>query len=581
MPLDAMVLTAICRELEQPLVGAKIDRISMPEKDVLVLSVHSRQCGSKKLLMSVRPGSARIHFTDQSFENPAQPPMFCMLMRKYLSGARVTAIEQPPGERMVLLHFDAVDELDFHARKTVALELMGKGVNLVLIGEDGRIIDCIRRVDYETNARRALLPGLFYQLPPQQDKPSFFRTEEAEFSRLLRSADRELPPDKWLLDSFGGLSPLLCRELAMNGWDGMEKAVCALRDIVNTGAFRPFMLTENNRPKDYSFLPIRQYGEAVALSEFADFSSMLDAFYSRRDLQESMRRRSAELTKSVKTALSRLQRKIAAREQELLDTRNREEYRRRGDLVTANIYRLKRGMESFEAQDYYQEDCPVVSIPLDKRKTPQQNAAVYYKLYNKAKTANRVLSELLTAAREEEAYLESVLHELSQAENDSDLQEIRAELIQTGYIKAKASPKGKSRRVPLRKPMEFVSDSGLPIFVGRGNTQNDELTFHLARKGDLWLHIQKLPGSHVVISQAEGKADETTLRQAATLAVTFSRAAEGDRAAVDYTLIKNVKKPSGAKPGQVLFTDYKTVLARSDPGLPERLRKKSERKNNP
>jgi len=567
-----MVLTALRRELSQPLTGSKIDRISMPEKDVLILSVHSREAGNRRLLLSVRPGSARIHFTQQSFENPAQPPMFCMLLRKHLLGARLTALEQPPGERVLLLRFDAVDELNVHAEKTLALELMGKGLNLLLIGEDGRIIECLRRVDYEEQNRRALLPGLFYALPPQQDRSSFFRTSPEECAALLAAADKSRAPDRWLLDTFGGLSPFWCRELALDGWDGLEAALNELRDTLRREEYTPVLLSERGAPRDYTFRHVRQYGDSLEQTEYPDFSSLLDAFYARRDRQENMRRRSAELHRAARTARDRLARKIAAREQELLATEKREEYRRRGDLITANMYRLHRGMESFETQDFYQEDCPTVSVPLDGRKTPQQNAAMNYKLYTKAKTANRVLTELLASAREEAAYLDSVLHELSQAENEQDLAEIRAELTETGYLRRKAGG-SRPRKTAPRGPMRFVSDTGREILVGRGNVQNDALTFHTARRGDLWLHVQRIPGSHVIVSQAEGEADETTLRQAAALAVTFSQGCDGGKAAVDYTQVRCVKKPAGAKPGRVLYTDYKTLIASPDKAMAERLRR--------
>ncbi|MBQ3276013.1 MAG: NFACT family protein [Oscillospiraceae bacterium] len=572
MPLDAIVLTALRRELEKPLTGAKIDRIAMPEKDVVILSVHSREEGSRKLLLSVRPGSARIHFTDLTFENPPQPPMFCMLLRKHLLGGRIAALEQPAGERLLLIRIDAVDELNVHAEKTLALELMGKGLNLVLIGEDGRILDCLRRVDYEDSNRRALLPGLFYQLPPPQSKPSVFRTAPEEILRLAAQADRSLPPDRWLLDAFGGLSPVLCRELALHGWEGLEDGIRTLLRRLEEGDFAPVMISEGGSPRDYSFMPLRQYGPEAEQTVCASFSKLLDDFYSLRDRQENMRRRSGELTRTARTARDRLRRKIAAREQELLATEKREEYRRRGDLITANMYRLKKGMRSFEAQDFYADGCPAVTVPLDERKTPSQNAAMNYKLYTKAKTANRMLTELLASAREEEAYLESVLDELSRAENDRDLADIRRELTEGGYLKNRSDGK-RQKLPPPRKPMRFVSDAGREILVGRGNAQNDELTFRIARRTDLWLHVQKVPGSHVIVSQAEGEADEETVRQAAALAVTFSQAREGGRAAVDCTQVRHVKKPAGARPGRVIYTDCFTLAAQADPALAERLRR--------
>ena len=572
MPLDAMVLTALRRELCGTVTGSKIDRISMPERDMLIFAVHSRENGSRKVLISLRPGSARVQLTERSFENPAQPPMFCMLLRKHLLGGRVTAIAQPEGERLLLISIDATDELNVHSEKKLAVELMGKGLNLVLIDSDGRILDCLRRVDYGDGARRAVLPGLFYTLPPEQEKPSFFRSNAAAVSGRIASADRSREPDRWLLESFGGLSPLLCRELAMDGWDGLERAALALRDRLDREEYEPYMLSENGRPADFSFLPIRQYGEARELRRFESFSALLEEFYARRDQQENLRRRSSELTRVARTARDRLLRKVAAREQELLDTEKREEYRRLGDLITANMYRLKKGMRSFEAVDFYEESCPTVTVPMDARKTPQQNAAKYYKQYTKAKTAHRMLTELLRSAREEEQYLDSVLDELFRAESERDLGDIRRELIAEGYIQEKTGGK-RQKQPPPRKPLRFVSDSGREILVGRGNAQNDELTFHIARRTDLWLHVQKIPGSHVIVSQAEGEADELTLRQAAALAVTYSQAREGGRTAVDYAPVRNVKKPSGARPGRVIYTDYRTITAAADEALAVRLKK--------
>ena len=570
MPLDAIVLTALRRELLPPLLGAKIDKINMPERDMLLLSVHSREGGSRRLLMTTRPGSARVHLTDHNMENPPQPPMFCMLLRKYLLGGRITDISQPAGERLLLFRVDAVDELSVHAQVTLVLELMGKGLNLLLMDGEGQILDCLRRVEYG-ETRRALLPGLFYTLPPAQDRPNLLTVPEEELESLLAAAPREGEPDRWLQQSFGGLSPLLCRELALSGWEGLPAAVGELRRRLRENDFTPVMLSQGDTPRDFSFLPIRQYGESMTLTRYPDFSRLLDDFYYKKDRQENLRRRSAELTRVAKTARDRLARKTAAREQELQATEKRETYRRRGDLITANIYRMKRGDTVLEAEDYYAEGCPPVSIPLDPRKTPQQNAAANYKLYTKAKTANRVLTELLAASREELQYLDSVLDELSRAETDRDLGDIRRELIEGGYLREKTGGK-RQKLPPPRKPMRFLSHNGTEILVGRGNVQNDELTFRLARRGDLWLHVQKIPGSHVIVSQAAGEADEQTLREAAALAVTYSQAREAGRTAVDYTLVRHVKKPAGAKPGRVIYTDYATVIAQADEALAERLR---------
>ncbi len=570
MPLDAVTLTGLTAELSAALVGSRIDKINMPERDLVILSLHSRDAGKQKLLLCARPGSARLHLTEQSYENPPQPPMFCMLLRKYLSGARITAVTQPPFERMVTLTLDSQDELGVVSRKELVLELMGKCVNLVLVGEDRRVLDCLRRADYETNEKRPLLPGLFYEAPPAESKPCFFTLSEEERRALWRSAEPERETDRRLLNTFGGLSPLICRELAQS--EDVEAAMKALAAVVERRSFHPTLLREGSKPRDFSFTPISQYGELVKNERFESFSALLDAFYAQREKAELMHRRSAELQRTAKTARDRLARKLDARRRELQATEKREEYRRTADLITANIYRLKRGERSFETQDFYQDDCPTVTIALDPRKTPQQNAAAYYKQYNKAKTANRVLTELIVGSEEEIAYLDSVLHELSRADCDRDLADIRRELIAGAYLKANEKER-RQKQPPARKPLRFLTSSGAEVLVGRGNEDNDRLTLHTARRTDLWFHVQKLPGSHVILSQAEREATEQDILEAATLAATYSQSG-GGKTAVDCTQVRFVKKPAGARPGRVIYTDYKTLIVESDEALAERLRQK-------
>ena len=570
MPLDAVTLTGLTKELSAVLPGSKIDKITMPERDLVILSLHSRDAGKQKLLLCARPGSARLHLTEQSFENPPQPPMFCMLLRKYLSGARITALEQPPFERMVTICLDTQDELGVVSRKRLILELMGKCVNLVLVGEDGRVVDCLRRADYETNEKRPLLPGLFYEAPPAETKPCFFNLTAQERSALWQNAAAERETDQRLLHTFAGLSPLLCRELALA--ENVEGAMEALAAMVEEGRLRPTLLREGSKPRDFSFTPIRQYGELVKNESYETFSALLDAFYGQREKAELIRRRSAELQRTAKTARDRLARKLDARRRELQATEKREDYRRTADLITANIYRLKRGERSFEAQDFYQEDCPTVTIPLDVRKTPQQNAAAYYKQYNKAKTANRVLTELISGSEEEIAYLDSVLHELSRAESDRDLSDIRRELIAGGYLKANEKER-RQKKPAARKPLRFLTSSGAEVLIGRSNEENDALTLHTARRSDLWFHVQKLPGSHVILSQAEREATEQDIEEAAIFAATYSQSG-GGKVAVDYTMVRFVKKPAGARPGRVFYTDYKTLIVQADEELAAKLRQK-------
>lgn len=574
MPLDAITLTALTAELAPELTGAKIDKVQQPERDMLILSLRTGS-GNRRLLIAAGSGNARVHFTAQTMENPAEPPMFCMLLRKHLIGARILSVEQPAHERMLRLTLDSRDELGDSARKTLVVELIGRSSNVVLVGADGRIIDCMRRMDFAGDTQRSLLPGMLYRLPPKQEKAVFFETDADMCHALIAGADRTKPVDKWLLDCFSGLSPLICRELACRcgeSYDTLPEQLDALAEIVAAGEFTPTMLCENGAPKDFSFLPIRQYGEQLTSEEYDSFSSLLDSFYARRDRAERQRRRSRELTHSVRTVRDRLVRKLSGQREELQRTEGREGVRKTAELVTANLYRLKKGDRELTCEDYYEPDCPTVRIPLDPLKTPQQNAAALYKEYNKLKAAREHLTVLIEQGERQLDYLNSVLDQLSRAESEKDVSDIRRELTETGYLRRQRN--AKPERVKSQSPLRFVSDDGLEILVGRNNTQNDELTTKLARRTDYWLHTQKIHGSHVILRCEGQEPPQQSLQQAASLAVYYSQAREGGKAPVDYTPVRFVRKPSGSLPGKVIYTEYKTVSAEADEALAERLRKK-------
>lgn len=573
MPLDAICISALCAELKPRLEGGRIDKIQQPERDMLLISLRSNG-ENLRLLAAAGTGNARLHLTGASFENPAEPPMFCMLMRKHLVGAHIVSVSQPELERMMVIELDTRDELGFSQRKQLIIEMIGRSSNVILVGQDGRIIDCMRRVDYAGDALRRLLPGMIYRLPPRQDKASFMDLPGETLRTLAAGAEREVPVDKWLLSTFAGLSPLICRELAFRcggDYDTLPETIEALRETIAAGDFVPFMLSRDGKPMDFSFMPISQYGEAAKGERFESFSQLLDGFYSRRDRAEQQRRRSHELTRSVKTVRDRLERKLAGQRQELEKTEGREEVRKRAELVTANIYRMKKGDRCLVCQDYYQEDCPEISIPLDPLKTPQQNAAALFKEYNKLKGAKQHLTVLTAQAEQQLEYLNSVLDELGRAETEKDLSDIRRELTETGYLRRQKG--GKPEKLKAQAPLRFVSDDGLEILVGRSNVQNDQLTTKLARRTDYWLHTQKVHGSHVIIRCEGEEPPERTISQAASLAAYYSQAREGGKTAVDYVMVKFVRKPSGALPGKVIYTDYSTVMAEADEALADRLRK--------
>ena len=565
MPLDAVCLTALLRELAPELEGARIDKVQQPERDLLLLSVYTRS-GARRLLISAGVGSARLHFTRERYENPDTPPMFCMLLRKHLTGARIVSVEQPPYERLALLRLAARTELGEETEKTLAVELMGRASNVILIDETGNIVDCMRRADFGEGAYRRLLPGMLYRLPQRPEKPCFFETGSEE-RRTLWANSGGAEPERWLMDTFYGLSPLIAREIAHRAGspEGMGAAMDALCESVAAGEFTPTLLLMDGKAPDVTYMRITQYGQAARCERRESFSALLDECYAGRDRAERMRRASHDTMKSVRTLRDRQARKLAQQREELKKTADREELRRRGDLITANLYRAQKGARTLLCTDYYTEGCPEVEIRLDPLKTPQQNAAAAYREYKKAVAAEGHLTALIASGEKQLDYLESVLDELSRAESEKDVADIRRELEGAGVLKAKRGVK--QAKPKPRGPFRYVSSGGYEILAGRSNGQNDELTTRTARRGDIWLHTQKVHGSHVIIRTDGAPVDEQTLAEAASIAVWHSQAREGGKAPVDYTEVRNVKKPSGSLPGKVIYTNYKTLMAEADEKL--------------
>ena len=585
MPLDSVFLSGLASELSERITGAKIDKVQQPERDLLLLSLRMPG-GNGRLLINGGVGSARVHLTQGRFENPAEPPMFCMLLRKHLVGARITRVEQPHDERMLILHLDTRDEMGVNADKTLVVEMMGRQSNVILVNGDSVIIDCMRRVDPSMSELRPILPGMLYRLPPRQDKPVLFDLDAETRAAVVAKAQAGAALDQWLLHSFSGLSPLICRELCYRALgdasprleslnEREQGRLCQVLDAlcytVNAGNLEPVLLVEDDRPRDFTYLAIEQYGSTVECQSRASFSELLDEFYLRRDKAESMRRRSQTLQKSIKTLRDRTAKKLALQREELRRSTDREPLRRKADLITANLYRIRKGDRVLRTEDFYDPANPTVEIPLDERKTPQENAAALYKQYRKAKTAETHLLTLIEEGEKNLDYLNSVLDEIARAESERDLNEIRQELRDTGFLRADRSKK--KQKLAPSAPLRFVSDGGYEILVGRSNMQNDTLTHRTARRTDLWLHVQKLHGSHVIIRCMDTTPDDLTIAQAASLAVYYSQGRAGGKAAVDVAQVRSVKKAPCGLPGMVLYTDYRTVIAEADEKLAQRLQK--------
>ncbi|MDR0890493.1 MAG: NFACT family protein [Oscillospiraceae bacterium] len=579
MPFDAIFLGAVLEELRPNLTHARVDKIQQPARDTLLVQLRAQE-GNCKLLLCANVNRPRLHLTQASFENPAQPPMFCMLLRKHLSGARISALSQPPCERVVDFTFDCIDELGTPCQKHLILELMGRNSNLILTGADGRILDCLRRVDFEMSEKRQVLPGLFYHEPPTQGKRIPFGAQSGELQALLCAVQTPTRLDKWLIDTFAGLSPLLARELSFRFCGETDADICAMDraslsqylqgEFAALQTATPTLLLKDGQPSDFTFRDILQYGNFMQRQSVQSFSNLLDLFYTETDHADRMRQKSQTLRKAVTTLRERTVRKLALQEQELTATLDREQLRRCGDIVTANIYSIERGQTRLLATDFYDPDMKEIEIPLKPQLSPQQNAAKFYKDYAKAKHAEKILAAQIARGKEDAQYFDAVLDELSRAENERDLAEIRMELEAGGYVR-KAGGK-KQPRQTLSAPMCFRSSDGYLLYVGRNNRQNDELTFKTARKDDLWLHVQKFHGSHCVIACAGQTPSDQTITEAAMLAAYYSQARQGQNVPVDCTPVRYLRKPNGAKPGMVVYERYKTLIVTPEAALTEALK---------
>ena len=568
MAFDACFLSAVLADLREKILGAKVEKVHQPTRDALILQLRCEN-SREKLLFAANPTAPRLHLTQTNPENPAQPPMFCMLLRKHLVGARLTAITQPPMERAATFSFDCTDEMGFPVQKKLIAELMGRTCNLYLVDGDGRILDCLRRIGLDEGKRPAL-PGMYYQAPDAVTKEM---PENADMEAILRAPGADLLCDR-LMDTLGGLSPLVCREAALYA-AGDTQARLEMGNIPeiagklqeffskNLAEPAPYYYTQpDGTPKQFAFCPILQYGSC---RQAESFGALLDSFYSLRDRKDAMRQKSQGLRKTVTNLCQRLQRKLLIQQQELEATYDRERLRQLGDILTANIHRIQKGQTTVDVEDFYDPEMATITVQISPILSPQQNAAKYYKDYTRMKNAEKELTRQLELGTGELSYLQSVLEELERADTDAELEAIRQELHQEGYVRLDSSKK--KMKQPKLAFLRFESTDGYPIYVGRNNAQNDELTFRLARKDDIWLHAQKVHGSHVIISCGGTKPPDDTVTQAAQLAAHYSGAAGGQNLPVDVTPVKQVKKLPGAKPGMVIYHTYNTIFVNPYPDI--------------
>ena len=567
MALDAVCVRGIAGELSQKILNGRIDKIHQPERDEIVLHIRTYD-ENYRLVISAGSAHPRIHFTSHQKKNPLTAPMFCMLLRKHLGSGKIIDVEQTGFERILKISVESYDELGDLTVKHIIAEIMGRNSNIILVNDDMKIIDSIKRVDFTVSSVRQVLPGLEYVLPPAAERvPLVNITPDTELDfAATRTAD------KLLMDTVSGISPLTAREIVyrafgvtditttemnLNKQSALKAELIRFAAEVAENKFSPCFIRDKSSGRliDFSAVEIKQYEGLAEVTPSESLSETLDEFYNLRDLHERMRQKGADLVKLLTNASERASKKITILTRTLRDAENKEQYKTKGELITSNLYRIKDGDKELTAENYY-DNMKEIKISLDPSLSPSQNAQRYFKKYNKAKTAEIEAAKQLKSAKESLEYLESTLTAVENAENETDLSEIRAELIREGYLKRKTVPKKKKESAPRH----FVSSDGFDIYVGKNNTQNDYVTTKLANSSDLWFHTKNIHGSHTVIKLGLDKdVPRTTIVEAAQLAAYYSKARESSQVPVDYTVIKNVKKPSGAKPGMVIYDGYNTI----------------------
>ncbi len=566
MAFDACMMRAVLDEYSREFTDAKIEKVLQPQNDEIDLVIHSGRT-SRRLVFNVGPNAPRLQLSDKAKENPLKAPMFCMFLRKHLTGARIVGVEQPGFDRIARFRLACYDEMGFPTEKRLVCEIMGKYANLILLDSDDKVISALKIIDFAASTVRQILPGLHYTFPDKQDKLSPLVFDRALFFSRLAEFPVTRTAEKFITSTYSGVATQIARELVFRATGTVDALVSELdadkffsvisewQQLLLNGNYTPTVAIDaTGKPMDYSYMDITYLGDAVTVHHFDTLRELFDMYFAEKDRIERIRQRAHDLITLLNNAVARTERKLAIQREALRDSENGEKYKKQADLITANIYRIQRGMDSFTCADYYDENCPEITIALDTRLSPSQNAQRLYKLYNKSKTAKTVLTEQISIWERELVYLDSVRAFLDKAESEDDLAEIREELYRSGYS-SKLQGYRPQKKFKM-KPMELCTSGGYTLYVGRNNIQNDHLTFKIASKWDIWFHVKDMPGSHVILVTDGEEPSETDYTEAAEVAAYYSKATAGP-VAVDYTEVKNVKKPSGSKPGFVIYkTNY-------------------------
>ncbi len=569
MAFDGVAVACTVNELNILLTGGRVDKINQPEFDEINILIRS-QGKNHRLIASASSSSPRVHLTENTKENPDKAPMFCMLLRKHLAGGKVVGVNQPDFERVIEICIEGKDELGDVSVKRLVIEIMGRHSNIVLVSADGKILGSIKHVDFSVSAVRQLLPGMLYEYPPGQGKRNPMTVSEDEISVLL--ADADTTADKFILDCFTGIGPLTAREIAFNAFGDTNtltsimtneqkshfaKVIYNAFNKIKCKGFAPCLLYKGEKVWDFSAVDISQYCGTITIEKRDSLNYAIDSFFSLRDKKERISQKSAQLNKFIENNITRCTKKLALQQQKMKDCENKEEYKIFGDLLTANIHRIEEKSSFIDVENYY-DNCNIIRISLKPELSPSQNAQRYYTLYQKCKNAEIMTAEQMELAEIELNYLESVAEELARAENERDINEIRDELDSQGYG-VKRNTKYTKKKQAVSKPMEFELSDGYTLYVGKNNIQNDELTLRASRNSDLWFHTKNIHGCHAVIKTNGTTPSDDVIVEAAKIAAYYSKARDSANVPVDYTTIKNVKKPRGAKPGMVIYDNYNTV----------------------
>ena len=559
MAFDGIITYGITRELNSVLALGKIEKVYQPGNEELVLQIHTRE-GNLLLFGSCNSQSARICLTDNKYRNPEQPPTFCMLLRKHLQGGRITEIRQYESERIIEIDIEAQNELGFSVSKRLIVEIMGKHSNIVLIDiSTGKIIDSIKRISIDVNRYRQLLPGITYKYPPAQDKVPFKNV----------SASDELPADpKLIAMSVGGISPAIARELVYSEDKAPATKLCDIvAQIESEDYYGRVYIDEEGTPREFHLTDLHEF-EGLEEKRFDTLSECIEFYFYNRESSNMVKQKSMPLHKTVQSALDKVLLKKKKLSEDLLNAENSDKYRLYGELLTANIHLIKSGAKEVTLTNYY--DNQPITIPLDEKLAPSKNAQKYFKKYSKARTAIHEKQAQLEDNEQDILYLESVLHNVNSAGTEDELDLIREELQQTGYVRFHKKQGVRKKSKPT--PIHYTLSDGTDVYVGRNNNENDWLTMKFASKTDVWMHTKDIPGSHLIIKMENGRTvDDLSaelIYEAAAIAAYHSKASDSENVPVDYVPVRYVKKPNGAKPGMVIFTHNLTVYI--TPALPDK-----------